>query len=234
MLREQPSITRRFLHQLLAAGCLAPGCIAAQDSKSLFLQVTRRYRGLKQYHFEGRTVAQSIFNGRTSEGETGFTVAFEAPARFRLEFRYPSAGNWLRVSDGTSFLESRSLGKEFKVSAVRGREMKALQGSPVYNFERLSKTAVNAMIMRRELIEVDDKKIECDLVQFEAGRRRLREAEWAGPSMVWISRANQLVLREEIRTSAKTGENYTETRKITVIEHFQIDAPLPGGLFDTK
>ncbi|MEQ1948933.1 MAG: hypothetical protein ABL995_17210 [Bryobacteraceae bacterium] len=227
-------MTRRLFNHLFPLSWLAPACFAAGDARQLFQEVTRRYQGLKSYYFEGKTVAQSIFNGKTTETETGFTVALEAPAKFRLEFRYPTAGNWLRVSDGTSFLESRSITKESKVTPVKGREINALRASPLHNFERLSQTAVNPMIMRVEFIEVDGKKLECDFVQFEAGRRQLRKDEWPGPSMVWVSRSDRLVMREEIRTSAKTGENLTETRRTTFIEHFSVDQPLAAELFHVK
>jgi hypothetical protein len=109
-----------------------------------------------------------------------------------------------------------------------------LKSSPLYNFERLSQTVVNPMIMRVASIEVNGKQIECDIVQFEAGRREMREGEWPGPSMVWIGRADALVMREEIRSSSKTGDNLTDSKRITIIEHLSVDQQLPSSLFETN
>jgi outer membrane lipoprotein-sorting protein len=227
-------MTRRLFHQLLPAICLARPCFAGNDAKELLQELARRYQGLKSYRFDGKTIRQSIINGRTSQTETGFTVAFEAPAKFRLEFLYPNAGNWLRVSDGTFLRESRWITKKSRMTPAKRRDLNVLKSSPLYNFQRLSETAINPMIMRSEFVEVNGQRINCDLVQFEAGRRRLRKNERPGPSMVWISRADGLVMREELRTSAKKGSNLTETRRITSIERFTIEQPLPASVFDPK
>jgi len=227
-------MTRRLFHQLLPAIYLARPCLAVNDAKVLLQEVARRYQALRSYRFDGKTVRQSIINGRTSQTETEFTVAFEAPAKFRLEFLYPNAGNWLRVSDGAFLRESRWITKKSKMTQAKRRDLNVLKSSPLYDFQRLSETAINPMVMRSDFVEVDGKKINCDLLQFEAGRRPLKKDEWPGPSMVWISRADGLVMREEIRTSAKTGRNLTETRRITSIERFTIEQPLPASVFDPR
>lgn len=226
-------MTRRLFTCFFPASGFAPILLAADSAQQLLEQVSRRYQELKTYHFEGKTVSQSILNGKATETETGFTAAFEAPAKFRLEFRYPTAGNWLRVSDGISFAESRSLTKESKVRAVTGNEVNALRGSPLHAFARLSQTAINPRILRADSIEIGGQTVECDLVQFEAGRRELSKEERPGASLLWISRSDHLVMREEIRTSAKTGENLTETRRTTFIERFTVDQPLAASVFDT-
>lgn len=227
-------ITRRNLNWMVPAVWLGPRCSGASDANSLLEQVTRRYQELKSYRFEGKTVSESTVNRQVSKSETGFTAAFEAPDKFVLEFRYATAGKWLRVSDGKFLLERRTITNESKRTPVTGREMIMLKSSPLYNFEQLSQTAIKPMLVQAGFIEVDGKKIECDAVQFEAGRRMLREGESAGRSMVWISRADRLILKEEIRTNAKFGNNVTETLRTTFIEHFSVDQPLPAAVFDTQ
>lgn len=226
-------LTRRELSGL-APLLLTSQLLKANDARDLLGRVTQRYQNLQRFQFEGKSIAQSTIKDRTTQTETAFTVAFEAPRKFRLEFRYAAAGNWLRVSDGEFFAEGRSITKESKRRPVTDRDLHVLKGSPLYNFERLSLTVVNPMIMRVVSIEVDGEQIECDMVQFEAGRREMREGEWPGPSMVWIGRANALVMREEIRSSSKTGDNLTDSKRITIIEHLSVDQPLPSSLFETN
>lgn len=224
-------MTRRNLSRLAPLALLAPQLLKANEARDLLQKVTKRYQSLQSFHFDGKSIAQSAIGNRTTQTETSFTVAFEAPKKFRLEFRYPTAGNWLRVSDGEFFRESRSITKESKRTPFKDLDLHVLKSSPLYNFERLSQTVINPIIMRVVSLDIDEKKTECDLVQFEAGRREMREGELPGPSMVWIARANGLVMREEIRATSKSGENITESKRITVIERFSLDQPLPASLF---
>lgn len=227
-------MTRRNFSALAPLGLLLPNLLRASDAGELLKQVTIRYQGLKSFQFEGKSISQSTINEKSSETETRFTVAFEAPNKFRLEFRYPSAGNWLRVSDGQYLRESRSITKESKRRPAEARDLHVLKGSPHYNFERLSQTAVNPFLMLPVYLEIGGRQVHCDLLQFEAGRREMRKGESPGPRMVWISRADQLVLREEIRTSSKTGNVLTESKRITLVEQYNVNQPLPPDIFNTQ
>lgn len=197
-------------------------------------RVAETYRSLRSYYFEGKSISGSTIEDNKSRSEVGFVVAFAAPNKFRLEFRYPNAGEWLRVSDGNYLLETRSATKESRRTPSTERTIRVLSGSPVYNFERLSKTAENAMVMRTDWVEVDGKKIEGHLIQFSAGRRPLRKAEWAGPSSVWVSKETGLVVKEEIRTHASHGAVFSESRRTTTIERFRIDRDESQTLFATQ
>jgi hypothetical protein len=83
-----------------------------QDAMQILSKVAQTYRGLKSYHFEGATVAETNSVGGKSTSETGFVIAYMAPYKSRVEFRYPSAGNWIRVSDGRILSCYRSIRKE--------------------------------------------------------------------------------------------------------------------------
>jgi hypothetical protein len=112
--------------------------------------------------------------------------------------------------------------------------MRILNSSPIFTFERLSQTVENPLLMRSEPVEVDGKKVDCHLIQFSSGRRKLGKNERPGPSSVWVAQDSGLVLREEIRTSKTVGEENSESRYTTAIERFRINEEILSELFLTK
>lgn len=227
-------MTRRSFQYLLASAAFPGPTLSAQDdARAILAKATEAYQSLRSYYFEGKTTAETTIKGKTTRSELGFVVAFEAPDRFRLEFRYPSAGNWLRVSDGKFLMESRSITKETRKTPITQSTIWTLKSSPLYNFERLSETAENPMLIRSDTVEVDGKQFDCHLIQFTSHRRELREGETAGPSMVWVAKDTALVLREEIRTSASVRGEVSESKRVTTIERFGMNENLSGGLLST-
>jgi len=227
-------MTRRNLYNLLASAAGGTLYAGARDAAEILIRTAEVYPALTSYLFEGKSVTENTAGGRTSETGMEFTVGFQAPDKFRLEFRYASAGNWLRVSDGKFLLESRSIEKEAKRTPATEWTIRALKSSPVANFERLSQTAQNPALIRSETLETGGKPTECDVIQFASHRRELRDNETPGASLVWVAKESGLVLREEIHTSALIGKNTTQIKRTTVIERYRINDDLPPDTFQTE
>ena len=113
-------MTKRWVVQILALTAASAGLILADDAGQILKQTEDTYRGVKSYHFEGTTVSETRVGGSVSKSETQFVVAFEKPNKFRVEYVYPSAGNWVRVSDGTKTWKHRSITKEMTEAAAAG------------------------------------------------------------------------------------------------------------------
>ncbi|MEO8026009.1 MAG: hypothetical protein ABI823_06030 [Bryobacteraceae bacterium] len=226
-------MTRRTFHSVAALAAFSPRALWAEDAKDILMKATEVYDGLRSYSFEGKSVSETTIKGKTSKTEFEFDVAFQAPNKFRLEFRYPNAGNWLRACDGSVVHEYRSMTKESKRTPANEDSLRVLNGSPIFNFERLSQTAENTSLVRSEPIELDGKKIECQLIQFTSHRRALREGEQPGQSMVWVAKKDGIVLREEIRTTASLRGELSESKRTTSIEKFRINEDLPVELFSS-
>src|SRR6187402_1270344 len=156
-------MTRRELYHVMASAAGGALCAGARDAADILVRTAEVYPALKSYMFEGKSVTENSIGGRSSQTAMEFTVAFQAPDKFRLEFRYANAGNWLRVSDGEFLLESRSIEKESKRTPATEWTIRILKSSPTANFERLSQTAQNPVVTRSETLEVDGKATECDV-----------------------------------------------------------------------
>jgi hypothetical protein len=182
---------------------------------------------------EGRTTAEDTIAGQTTKSEVRFVVAYQAPNMFRIEFLYPGDGNWLRVSDGDTYVESRSLTGEYSEKPATTATLRVLRSSPLDVFEHLVHTAHYPLLMRSEFVFPKAGPVDCYLIGFESRRRPLREGEWTGPSMVWVDKKSHLILREDIRASLVSGGVLSENRSVTEIEIMRVNEEIPKSLFST-
>jgi outer membrane lipoprotein-sorting protein len=226
-------MTRRNLNCLIASAAGGALCAGERDAAGILLRTAEVYPALTSYLFDGKSVTENTIGGKSFQTALEFTAAFQAPNKFRLEFRYGNGGDWLRVSDGEFLLESRSNEKESKRSPATEWTIRALKSSPVANFERLSQTAQNPVLARSETLNVDDKATDCDVIQFASHRRELRDNETPGPSLAWVAKDSGLVLREEICTSALTGKQTSQSKRTTTIKQYRFNVDLPPETFRT-
>ena len=94
------------------------GYLMADDASDVLKSVANTYQNLRGYYFEGSTLSETKMGNNDSKSETKFVVAFESPNRFRVEYIYPTAGNWIRVSNGTNTWKERSISKDFSKAAA--------------------------------------------------------------------------------------------------------------------
>jgi len=208
--------------------------LLAQDAKAILAKVTDAYESLSSYHFVGKTLSETTIKTHTTRNELNFIAAYQAPDKFRLEFRYPDAGKWVRASDGQFLREVRTLTKEARKTPVDQNTIYLIHGSPTYNFEKLSRTATKPVVLKSEIVSVGGQQVDCQVVQFESHRRELREGETPGPSMVWIAKDSSIIVREELRTFAAVRGERSESKRTTTIETFSINKTLSQDLFSTS
>jgi len=207
---------------------------ADEDPKAILAKAFDTYQSLKSYDFEGKSVTETTIAGKTTRTEVDFVVAYHAPDKLRLELRYPTAGNWLRVSDGEFMLVSRSLTKESRRAPITDRSIETLNSSPVYSLQRIGESAENPVLEKSETIEAGGRHLDCHVIQFAVHRQELRPGESSGKSTVWVDKKSGLIVRQEIRTSATSGNEVSEGKRIVMVDNFQLNGDLAEETFSTK
>jgi len=182
--------------RILALTVLSTGFLLAEDAGQILKQTEETYRAVKSYHFEGTTVSETTLGKSVSKSETSFVVAFEKPNKFRVEYVYPTAGNWVRVSDGAKTWKTRSITKELSETAATEDDLGILDGTPVSPFWNIGENASNPSIAGTESISVGGKNYDCFVVQVLLPSSSERPGEQPPPVKLWIDKANHLILRE--------------------------------------
>src|SRR5580704_12101182 len=119
---------------VFCAGVVRADDATGNDAGKILRQTEDTYRALQSYRFEGTTISETKIGKSVSKSETSFVVAFQKPNKFRVEYVYPTAGNWIRVSDGKTTWKTRSLTKESTQGAATDDDLGILDGSPVSPF----------------------------------------------------------------------------------------------------
>jgi len=207
--------------------------VGIEDPTAILKRAAQAYQELKSYHFEGKSVSETTIAGKTTKTEVGFVVAYQAPDKMRLEFRYPTAGSWIRVSDGEFSLVTRTLTKESRRAPVTDRTMQTLNSSPIYAFQSLAESAEEPHLLPPEAIDIGGRPINCHVIRFAIHRMALRPDESAGTSTVWVDKQSGLVLRQEIRTSAAGGGS-SEGKRTIMVEEFHLNGDLASDVFSTR
>jgi outer membrane lipoprotein-sorting protein len=217
--------------RILALTFLSAGFLLADDASQILKQTEDTYRGVKSYHFEGTTVSETKVGGSVSKSETSFVVAFEKPNKFRVEYLYPSAGNWVRVSDGKKTWKLRSITKELTEAAATEDDLGILDGSPVSPFWNIGENASSPSVAGSESISVGGKSYDCFVVQVQLPSTSDRPGVQPPPVKLWIDKANHLILREVSGTVAQgKGAAGGNLRTIT-FTYAEVNQAVPDDLF---
>jgi outer membrane lipoprotein-sorting protein len=192
---------------LICAGLAVADDAPGNDAGKILKQTEDTYRGLASYRFEGTTISETKIGGSVSKSETSFVVAFQKPNKFRVEYVYPTAGNWVRVSDGKTTWKTRSLTKESTQNASTDDDLGILDGSPVSAFWNIDVHATNPAMVGSESIDVNGKAHDCFVIQVppQPGTTA-RPGMEAMPVKLWIDKTDHLVLREVSRMVAQGGK----------------------------
>lgn len=226
---------RLLTQNVLAACALLTGssrALRAEDAGELLAKVGETYRNLKSYQFEGTTLSESKTKSADSKSETEFVVAYAEPNRFRVEVRYPQAGNWVRVSDGKTFSRFRSSTKEFRQEATDPADVRLVKGTIIGTLEHIDRGATNAKLVGSEKVTLDGHDVDCHVVEFQPSGQSLLPGMQILPSRVWVDKERFLVLRHVTGTRAGgNSEQSTTNTMTTTFTVAKINEPVTDSMF---
>lgn len=217
--------------RLAVAVALAAGVCGAQDANEILAKAGAAYQSMTSYHFEGKITSKTDMGGKSTESETQFVVAYASPDQFRVEFRYPTAGDWVRVSDGKTYTAYRSISKQLDQSPATSDSLRVLEGSPVASFDDLAEGRKNAKVVGTEPVMVDGKAVDCYVIEFDARPRNLPEGTSQLPTKVWVDKQRMIVLRRALKTQAGKGDHLTVNERTIEISSAQVNQPVAPTLF---
>jgi len=217
--------------RILALMMLSTGFLLADDASQILKQTEETYREVKSYHFEGSTVSETKVEKSVSKSESSFVVAFEKPNKFRVEYVYPTAGNWVRVSDGKTTWKHRSITKELTQAAATEDDLGILDGSPVSPFWNIGENASSPTVAGSDSIDVGGKNHDCFVIQMQAPAPADRPGTEALPIKLWIDKSNHLILRQVSGSVTQgKGKAGTNTRTMT-FTYAEVNQTVPDELF---
>jgi len=206
-------------------------CLLADDASQILKQTEETYRGVKSYRFEGATLSETKVGGSVSKSASSFVVAFEKPNKFRVEYVYPTAGNWVRVSDGKMTWKQRTITKELTEAAATDDDLAILDGSPVSPFWNIGESGSNPTVAGTEAIEVGGKSHDCFVIQVQLPAPSDRPGMQPLPVKLWIDKSNHLILRQVSGTvSQGKGAAGGNVRTMT-FTYAEVNQAVPDELF---
>lgn len=226
----------RIALSLMSLALLTPGRGLCEDAIQILHKVGQTYRNLKSYHFEGTTVAETRSAGAKSTSETEFIIAYAAPNKFRVEFRYPNAGSWIRVSDGRTLSRYRSITNELKQDVVATDNLDILHGTLVAGFEDVDQGVKKATMLDSDVVNIggsNGHKIDCYVVEVEREQPHMLVGTEPLPEKLWIDKTRFIVVRRIVGTKsvAQSADHRTENIRTTTFSVAAINAPLEDNLF---
>lgn len=217
----------RFSPVLMFAGVLM-----ADDASQVLKTVAETYQNLRSYYFEGGTVSETKMGASVSKSETKFVVAFQSPNLFRVEYVYPTAGNWIRVSDGKNTWRERSITKDFNESPAVPEDIYMMDDSPIAAFEKIDKNVANATMAGSEPVTVGVQAFDCDVIQGDLTDPGGAAGPQTTPTKFWIDKTRHLVLRQVSTSSSRSKGGVTNENTRTMnITRADISQPVPPTVF---
>lgn len=226
--------TMKRWHVLGLALTFSAGLALADDAAQILKNTEDTYRTLKSYDFEGTTTSETKVGASVSKTETSFVVAFQEPNQFRLEYDYPAAGKWERVSDGKTLWNHRSITKESKQSAVTDDNVRMLDGSPIAVFSQVGEGVTKASIVGSEPVSIGGQSFDCYVVQFERPNPAASGAAQPLPVKLWIDKTRHLVLRQVSASAAHGSGSSTENTRTVMFTRVEVNQTIPDDLFHFK
>ena len=207
------------------------GLSRAQTADQILAQVADTYRSLNSYRIEGTIRSETDVRNSSYKSESEFVVAFAEPDRFRIEYRYPSAGTWLRTSDGKLFTTFRSISNQFHQEPADSSTIRVLRSSPIALFETIDRDAKNPVLAGSETIALEGQNHDCDVIRYDGPPRTLPTGASQLPNKVWIDKGSHLVLRQVTGTLTTAGAETTKNERTTQFTKIRVNEPLAATLF---
>lgn len=217
---------------LVACVLFATRILAADDAAQILKDAEQTYRSLTSYEFKGVTTSETKVGSSVSKSETSFAVAFKPPNEFRLEYDYPSAGAWIRASDGKTVWNERSITKEFSASPVDDQTLLMLDGSPVAQFADVAEGVQNPTLVGSEAISVGGQNYDCYVVQVQRAGATASGSGAPVPVKLWIDKTRHLVLKQVTGSDAGAGSiKSSENQRTLSFTEVVVNGSVPDDLF---
>jgi outer membrane lipoprotein-sorting protein len=226
--------TPKIAPRIMMVGCalFAARILAADDAGQILKDAEQTYRNLTSYEFKGVTTSETKVGSSVSKTETSFAVAFKPPNEFRLEYDYPSAGNWIRASDGKTLWNERSITKEFTSSPADDQTLLMLDGSPVAQFADLAEGVQNPTLVGSEAVSVGGQNYDCYVIQVQRSNTIASGNAALVPVKLWIDKTRHLVLKQVTGSDAGAGSlKSSENQRTLSFTEVVVDGSIPDEMF---
>lgn len=217
---------------ILACVFFAGNILAADDAAQILKTAEQTYQNLTSYEFKGVTTSETKVGASVSKTETSFAVAFKTPNEFRLEYDYPSAGDWVRASDGKTLWNKRSITKEFSATPVADDDLRMLDGSPIATFANLTDGVQNPSVVGSEAVSIGGQSFDCYVIQFQRASTTASGAAAAVPIKLWIDKSRHLVLKQVSGSDGgPASTKSTENERTVSFTEVVVNSAVPDDLF---
>jgi outer membrane lipoprotein-sorting protein len=187
-------------------------CYADDDPKAILQKTSDTYGNAKSFHLTASIVSETKAGGsKMASSQTEQDMVLVRPDKVRVEFRYPSAGSWLRVSDGKMHTEYRALTKEVNQKPATPDDIGMLRNTILLHLEELTEGLKSAKLVGSEPFTLDGKSIDCHVIEAIYEPANLPPGAEALPTKYWIDKSRFIVLREVSGSTAKKSENLRTT-----------------------
>ncbi|HUA82452.1 MAG TPA: hypothetical protein VMB85_01240 [Bryobacteraceae bacterium] len=217
---------------LLACVLFATRILAADDAAQILKDSEQTYRSLTSYEFKGITTSETKVGKSVSKSETSFAVAFKPPNEFRLEYDYPTAGNWIRASDGKTVWNQRSITKEFTSTPADDQTLLMLDGSPVAQFADVAEGVQNPTLVGSEAVTIGGQNYDCYVIQVQRADATASGGGTPVPVKLWIDKTRHLVLKQVTGSDAGAGSlKSSENQRTLSFTEVVVNGSIPDDLF---
>jgi outer membrane lipoprotein-sorting protein len=208
------------------------GTCFAQDAREILTKTAENYRNLKSAQFDGNTITVTRMGGGAAmTSDLGFQVAFADPNKVRVEFRYPNAGNWIRVCDGTTLYGYRSITGDLKKEPAGAEVLGLVRTTPISDYQGLDQGVTEAKLIGSEKLAIGGTEVDTYVLEIKRDGNSLIKGLERAPSKLWIDKDRHVVLKEVTTTRSGEGSTATENEKTTTFTIIKVNEDIPGKLF---
>ncbi|HEY6867629.1 MAG TPA: redoxin domain-containing protein [Candidatus Eisenbacteria bacterium] len=227
---------------LVAIGALLAAVAAARgagtpDARALLDQVSRTYRGLTSFHFQGMVGVKMNRKGATQNFDFPVIAAGVKPGRWRTEMQNPVMGMTL-IADGRTVVTYSQQLNQYTRKPAPPRDATADSvagvagpGSPLARYFSISRSLVSARWLRTQSLPLGSRRALCDVVEVVYEHPQGTGAVYS-PTTFWIERGRAVVLRDSTHVRVQDPQGgQSELAQTTTFTTARINERLPDTLF---
>jgi outer membrane lipoprotein-sorting protein len=220
---------------LISGLALASYGLQAQETnaKTILGKVQTAYSYLHSYDFKGTTTESTDLDGKVSSQVTHFEDAFSPPNKFLVVYHYPTAGDWIRVSDGNTLYRYRSLTKQVQKAPVQKQDVSIPDSAFVLDYLQLQMKTTDPELTGSDTLNVDGEPHDCYVVEGHVNRL-VPDGTTVLPTKWWIDKKTFLVLRQVEATTRKSSRRTTKDTRDMMFTSARVNQTVPETLFAFK